>query len=394
MKNFSRLAYMGIPCVLLAGCVASEPQSEELRVIEKSQLTNVKSWQFDDLYKEVRVVALETTEESLFADIEQTICTDSDIFVRAALSSDTNDAAVWQFDRNGRFVRQLGAIGEGPGEYNDISNIILKNDTLFAFDSYNLNVHLYNVKTGEFIHSTPVDEFDPLQKANTILQIPGSSNFLFSSNVFFGDKTFGIAECNPLTSYFKLILPQRFKVSSWTSYQYGYPTLAEYNKDKALALLPLNDTIYSVGYADGSVTPFAVIDMGVTLPEFAPNEEYQTALNQAIENKYINGLKGMYASKDYLILNRESGSIVWNLKEQTGKYTLNGWKEADDNGFPFFPINIVESKSDNTFVCAYDAESFMPYSQTKFNKSVINMPDNINSISEDSNDVLVIYRLK
>lgn len=393
MKHLSH-SLLAISSLLMVGCTISEYQVEGVVDIDISKLTKVESWQFDDLYDNVSIVALETSEESLFADILQTLSTDSDIFVRAAYSSDSNDAAVWQFDRNGKFVRQLGSIGEGPGEYNAISNIVLRNDTLFAFDGYNANVHLYNVRSGEFLYSSSVDEFEPLQSANTILTIPGSSNFLFSSDVFFGDQTYGIAECNPLTSYFKEILPQKFKVSTWTSYQFGYPSLAEYDKEKALAMLPLNDTIYSVSYADGMVTSFAVLNMEVSLPEFAPDEEYETALQQAKEKKYINGLRGIYASEDYLILNRVSGSIVWNLKEQTGRYTLNGWKQSDDIGFPFFPINIVESQSDNTFVCAYNAEDFIQYSKSRIDKSVIKMPTTINHINDESNGVLVIYKLK
>ncbi len=394
MKHLSRFIYLGVPCLLMAGCVGSESKTDDIRILDKSNLTKVKSWEFDDLYKEVKVVALETSDESLLANIFQTISTDTDIFVRAAYSSDSDDAAVWQFDRNGKFVRQLGAIGEGPGEYMAISNIVLRNDTLFAFDKYNTNVILYNARSGEFLYSSPIDEYEPLQSANTILTIPGSSNFLFSSDVFFGDNTYGIAECNPITSYFKEIVPQKFKVSTWTAYVVGYPTLAGYNKDNALAIRPLNDTIYSVGYANGLVTPYVVINMGLSAPEFAPNEEYETALNQAYEKKYINWLKGIYTSKDYLIINRMVDSIVWNLKEQKGRYSLNIWREGEDAGFPFLLDKLVESKSDNTFVCAYDAEDFLQYMQTPIDKSVIKMPDTINSISEDSNAVLVTYTLK
>ena len=193
MKHLSH-SILGISCLLMVGCVASEFKNDNIQIIDKQKLTDIKSWQFDDLYDNVSIVVLETSEQSLFADILQTVSTDSDIFVRAAYSSDSNDAAVWQFDSNGKFVRQLGSVGEGPGEYNSISNIVLRNDTLFAFDGYNANVHIYNARSGEFLYSSPVDEFEPLQSANTILTIPGSSNFLFSSDVFFGDQTYGIAE--------------------------------------------------------------------------------------------------------------------------------------------------------------------------------------------------------
>lgn len=389
-----RPIFAGISCLFMVGCTSLYTEYDNLQLIDKSKLSNVESWQLDDIYKEVSVVTLETTEKSLFADILQTISTDTNIFVRAAYSSESNDAAIWQFDSNGKFVRQLGAVGEGPGEYNSIRDIVLRNDTLFAFDGYNMNVHLYDANTGCYLYSSAIDEFEPLQSANTILAIPNSTNFLFSSDVIFGDDAYEIAECNPITSYFKEILPQRFKVNTWTSYQFGYPTLAGYDRDKALAMLPLNDTIYTVRYSDGAVIPFVVMNLGPFLPEFAAGEEYETALNQAKEKNYINGLKGIYASKDYLILNRSSGSIIWNIKEQKGKYTLNGWKQSDDIGFPFFPIYIVESKGDNTFVCAYDADDFIQYSKSRFNHSIIKMPDSIDRITPESNGVLVTYRLK
>lgn len=380
--------------LLVQGCTATQQESDYITLIEESNLTRVESWQFSDLYDEVRVIPLETTGESLFAEVLQTVSNDSVIFVRATYSTESNDAAIWQYNANGKFLRQMGSVGQGPGEYSSISNIVLRNDTLFAFDQWNSNIHLYQVDSGKYLSSTQADSFEPLRSVNTVITIPDSYDFLFSSDIIFGDDTYGVAECNPMTYYFKRILPQKFKVSSWISYEFGYPTIASLNNEEALAIMPLDDTIYSIEYSTGQVKKFARLCIGTRAPVFSASEEFDKALKNAQEQKY-NNITGIYASKNILILNRVSGSVMWDMRTHKGLYTLNGWKFSDGIGFPFFPAYIVESHEDNTFVCAYDADDYNDYSRTVMPGHAIKVAGNdYNHFDSDANNILVVYKFK
>lgn len=392
-----KLRYIGAICslvLLLQGCTAPD---DSFARIDEAELTEIDTWDFSDLYEDVRIIPLETTEQAMFADVVQTVSNKSMIFVRARYSDSSSDAGIWQFDANGKFLRQVGACGQGPGEYHSADAIVLRNDTLFTFDKYNRNIHLYDAASGRHLTSSQTDGFEPFIGLNTVLPIPGSSNFLISSNVMFDsppNDNFDLAECNPMQNYFKVILPQKFTVTGYASYGFANPTLAPHNNNEALAILPLNDTIYSVEYKTGLVKPLVKLCVGPEAPEFKAGEKYEEAMQKIEDAKCVtNRIAKIYASKDYLILNQFCGSVVWDLRSRKGWYTLNGWKTPDTNTFPFSPVSIVESQIDNTFVCAYGADEFSGYTHSE-GSSMIKMAHNSQPINPDGNNVLVIYKLK
>jgi hypothetical protein len=49
--------------------------------------------------------------------------------------TDVGANAVRIFDRDGRFVRRIGGPGQGPGEFELISSLTVRGDTVYAFDA-------------------------------------------------------------------------------------------------------------------------------------------------------------------------------------------------------------------------------------------------------------------
>ena len=392
-------AYAIVLCVFALigqGCTVAVRVSDGAAIkIEEASLAKVEAWEFGDLYEAVRIVPLETTPQALFAKVEQTIVTDSLIFVRARYSDTSSDAGLWQYDCNGKFLRQIGDCGGGPGEYSSISHIVLRNDTLFAFDKRKRKLHLYNATSGEFLASSHPDGFEPLISGNTALTIPGTTKFLLSSDVHFGDDTYALAECDPMRVYFKKILPQKYKVNVWISFPYAYPTLSHFNDNEALYLQPLDETIYRVEYASDQLNPFVKICTEADIPEFDDGAEYDEALEQASDEGYTNRIIMLYASKDYLIINRFVGSMIWDLRAQKGWQTLNGCKLDYNLDFPFLPMNIVEAQQDNTFICAYHSPQIKEYLLKRgASHPLITLANGDQAIDPDGNSVLVIYKLK
>jgi hypothetical protein len=381
---------LGVAVGVAQGCASTREGGDgSMLAAGEISITKVESWQLSDLYESVRVVPLESSDDALFADVCQTISNAAMIFVRATTSDNSSNAAIWQFDANGKFIRQIGGFGEGPGEYYSIGNIVMKDNTLYAFDEGNQRMILYNAETGEYLSDIGANAFAPLRSVNSILPIPGSTSFMMSSNIIFGDDTYGVAECNPITGGFHKILPQKFNVKGWSSFEFGRPTLSTFTEKEALAIQPLNDTIYGINYNTLQVRPVTVINTGKSAPKFADGEDYERALDKAREQHY-NQIRGIYASDDYLILNRTSGSVIWNLSKNKSWHTLNGWKASDATSFPFFPIYIVEAKPNNTFVCAYDPESFSEYNKLMSAAQKGLCAD----MDADANYVLVFYKLK
>jgi hypothetical protein len=69
------------------------------------------------------------------------------------------DIGVLVFNRKGKFVRKIGAVGRGPGEYTRFTKFTIddKNGTVYVQDSGN-NIMVYS-RNGSFIRSLSIQEY-------------------------------------------------------------------------------------------------------------------------------------------------------------------------------------------------------------------------------------------
>jgi hypothetical protein len=77
--------------------------------LEKN-LNNIKPIPLSDIGKELEYIPLETGSKSLLGRIRRIEFSDHFIFI-------SDFYKLLQFDRKGKFIRQIGAVGRGPGEY-------------------------------------------------------------------------------------------------------------------------------------------------------------------------------------------------------------------------------------------------------------------------------------
>lgn len=78
----------------------------------------------DSLIEEIKYIKLETNEENLIGLISKIIFTDQHIFIADNVMANR----IYMFDRNGHFLKKIGSIGNGPGEYLSIDHITLTPD--------------------------------------------------------------------------------------------------------------------------------------------------------------------------------------------------------------------------------------------------------------------------
>lgn len=64
----------------------------------------------------INYIQLETTEESLLSGVDDIELIDSSLFV-------FNDRQLMEFNLQGKYIRSIGKRGQGPGEFNKISDI-------------------------------------------------------------------------------------------------------------------------------------------------------------------------------------------------------------------------------------------------------------------------------
>jgi hypothetical protein len=104
--------------------------------------------QFADLIESVEVVRLEETDSSLLSYIRNFQKTGKYLVFNAS----NQESDVFVFDNTGGFVRKINRQGEGPEEYNEITDLWLETDTLVIYSRNRKTVRRYDLE-GNFIMS-------------------------------------------------------------------------------------------------------------------------------------------------------------------------------------------------------------------------------------------------
>lgn len=90
---------------------------------------------------EMNMLPLEYSEKSIVGGINGIVQTDDGGYIIASSASNTH--RIMQFDKSGRYLRDIGHQGRGPGEFLDITSIFLLSDTLYASSFYGKNILRY-----------------------------------------------------------------------------------------------------------------------------------------------------------------------------------------------------------------------------------------------------------
>ena len=154
MKIKTLLAIIG---TLLVVAIATLKPLESKRIglylfeIEKVKKNPDKVFFYSTIYKRVSIIPLETNESCLIGIISKIRVFDQFIFVLDFSSAKT----LFVFDKEGHFIRKIGNVGQGPGEYImpiDFT-IDIDNKALYILDYPLQRINKYDLATGRFIQA-------------------------------------------------------------------------------------------------------------------------------------------------------------------------------------------------------------------------------------------------
>ena len=123
---------------------------------------------YSSVYKGIKTILLETNETCLIGGINKMHIHDDLIIIldrRYARS-------LYVFDKNGRFIRKIGSVGNGPGEYVEVTDFTIdkENNTIYLFDTMMGRINKYDFATGRFIN---VINLNPSIESRRIAYIGG-----------------------------------------------------------------------------------------------------------------------------------------------------------------------------------------------------------------------------
>ncbi|MDR3245048.1 MAG: 6-bladed beta-propeller, partial [Prevotellaceae bacterium] len=129
--------------------------------IDLDSIKRENTFRTSDIFKKINVIILEDHDYAILSDISSLQIFENKIFILDAYKI----SKLFVFDKStGKYLMQIGAYGEGPGEYRGITDFCI--DTIrkeiYLLDDPAKRVYKYNIETGKYIAylQLPVGECD------------------------------------------------------------------------------------------------------------------------------------------------------------------------------------------------------------------------------------------
>jgi hypothetical protein len=354
--------------------------------IEKN-IKNVNSIPLSFVGKKIEYVALETTPESLLKRITGIQFSEKCIFV-----SDFD--RLLQFDRNGKFIRQVGDNGRGPGEYIHVSDFWIDEKNEKAY------VMAWGIKT--------IKEYD--FNGNFIK----SFKFAFSSLQFIktGNNSYTFVIPNApfdTDSEFRLIVTDSagteiLKIRNYNRVYNKPPLIAAsipmyYFNDTLRINESRVDTLNS--FINGRHKPYVIFKFGIYKMDLDQSIPFEPAAREEVNNRLRDRLWIWTISENNTFLflkfnigvSDSSAFGVFNKKKSEIAFLNNGGFDDDLGiGIPFWPKYVYH---DSLLIDHQDAYKIMN-AKNKVSSTKINDPKyheiitELNNLEETSNPVLIM----
>lgn len=170
-----------------------------IHVIDFDTLQSIPKFHLSEAVNTSSLIIPELTDKSMFSYVNKLEVYDSLIYIL-----DTNSAkSLFVYNMNGQFLRQIGSIGQGPGEYWNISDFSIdkKRENIYLFDCDKQEINAYDIHSGKYKYTNSIDiksnaEYidcidEELYISSYYYKQPDSDYLLFKLN----QKDFCVEEC-------------------------------------------------------------------------------------------------------------------------------------------------------------------------------------------------------
>ena len=240
---------------------------------------------YSSVFKNVRTIILETSRNCLIGATTELQIFDSCIYLLDARVA----KSLFVFDMEGRFIRKIGSLGNGPGEYAVIKDFTLdtENGVIYLLDQRH-RVHKYQLD-GTFIHSITI-------------QMPQANSFFIQ---YYKERLYSSFLPNLRTKYDNMLLeidPADGKILSQSlPVKYNKGWAEAYFSDNFFKSRLNKPPMYSQFFMD------FIVSIG---EEVTPYIELKSR-NFFTENDFGNFPKGMPHSE--MLMSFQGTSKIWNV---------------------------------------------------------------------------------
>ncbi len=352
---------------------------------------------------DIKLIQLENTPEALIGTFENIEYSKDFIFIMCWTQP------IMQFSRTGKFIKQIGKIGKGPGEYSYCTKMSIdeKNKHIYI-QTVEFNIMVFNFD-GDYIKTIqcPDMKYYVWSRDSMLVSyfepISGDESFVFVEHNEQGDTLQGIPN---YISFDESEQANPFRSSSFREQNFSYRF-----EDKLHLKGCYNDTVYSYD-ENNQLTPKFFIDLKQhKLPE---ELVYERKWNRSMPD----GLcwTGIHETSNYLFLpygyhydssqpeleKEERGYVLYNKQANSGA-AVEEAKQAgftdDLNGGPHFRPILTYDHTAIMLVSALDLKQYL--NSDRFKNQAVKFPEEkeklvqLNkTLKEDDNHFIVEVSLK
>jgi len=376
--------------LILVSC--DNQEQEEITVIDVvGNMNNTIDIKLSDIAETVQYIPLETNSECLISKGNKIVTTKDYFFIADGKNP------LFVFDHEGKFIRKIGAVGKGPGEFQNCNQFHVDEETeeVYVFNQKEFVVYSWN---GAYI--------------STVKFPFGATSYHRSSN---GDFAFLQSLMGPYSSTFKVFITNKaLKVKgeiSWeqkvnAAYSLSVGAQVQDWNNEIMAQIEFCDTIYAIKRS--LLLPKIYLDFGnmrFTVDMLAVHDPVK--LVSDIDNHIFSydlatlndiwGIKFSWKQNKYLgLLNPESNEIVFASKIDTA---MGGFINDIDGGPGYFPSKRFKEDDWIVAIPAYNFQNM--YQNGQFENTDLIYPNANKTLNKmaskleaDDNPVLMLLKKK
>jgi hypothetical protein len=336
---------------------------------------NNRQMNISEISSHIDYIQLETSVESLIGQIRQVKIKNGNIFIL------DKTQAILMFDISGKFIRKIGSIGQGPGEYITIFDFLVSDSSIYTMDRIQLKIIKYDLNGKVLIEKKMTSQPDKFAVLN----------------------------------------------DSLIAAQYNYPEFA-YNNDYRISIFNKNlDKIADLLTSDYKIEQYQAGSMATHMRSFFQNVNdtltfwecrddiiYKIVNEKTIIEKYDLKYKNKLSAQDgYMIsgkneiskmmesancfffsgnYNDKFGQVIYLKNEKTGFNIGAGF--TNEKGPSMFGDNVTEDNKLLIVFHAYDFKKKLEKDKIPVEQMVENLQEIMKTCDFDDNPCIMVATLK
>ena len=357
---------------------------------------------YSSLYKGVKSIILETNESCLISIISKMEVFENSIIILDGMRA----RSVYIFDTEGSFVRKIGSVGGGPGEYSRPIDFTIdrENKTIYVLDTQLARINKYSLITGNFISSI---NLEPNVMRFKIEYFEGN---LYSFVNFFvhSDDNFLLRVINETSGKVEKQYLNVMEYSKGISYTFGnHPSEVFFSRENGNPVFTqlFMDDIIEIG--KNKITPFISFkgkDL-ITSNDLTPiienaNSNFRVQTIQL--NKYSH-IESFIENGDFIIIYISKGTsllrVLFNKQSNVASITSRSWDDflvkEKDVRLGFIPkIGCYDSHGVYCYIFDIHIERCISSAKAGILSPDLDKLEEIKNLDEYANPILFYYEFK